>query len=367
MAQRKNIRKVEQNILMKATIVTTTIFVPTFLTGYAENAKRFGHDVNFIVIGDKKTPAETAEFCQTVPSCQYLDLENQLVYMSPFLSLYSHIPVNSVERRNIGMLLAYEQDAETIITLDDDNFATSQDIISWHNVSDQDVLDTYGSSTGWFNVCSLLQEKNGVEFYHRGYPSKQRWNDGFITSEGAVNRVAVNAGLWLDNPDTDAITRLERELVVTGYKNPDFRGKIALAPGTWSPFNCQNTALRRDVVPAYFMSPYTGRHADILASFVVNRLTEHFGEVITFGNPLARHKRTPHDLWKDATLEINGQRLADDFCDRLRSIKLTAKTYHEGYGQIIDALRGMPNGDMDRSMLAGMHMWHHAFTQLEAK
>ena len=43
---------------MKATIVTTTIYVPKFLAEYSAAAERNGHDVDFIVIGDAKTPLE---------------------------------------------------------------------------------------------------------------------------------------------------------------------------------------------------------------------------------------------------------------------------------------------------------------------
>ena len=41
---------------MKSAIVTTTVFVPTFLTKYAENLKQYGHDTSIIVVGDRKTP-----------------------------------------------------------------------------------------------------------------------------------------------------------------------------------------------------------------------------------------------------------------------------------------------------------------------
>ena len=50
------------------TIVTTTIFVPTFLTKYAENIKRHGHKhVPIIVVGDKKSPSNTREFFASRP------------------------------------------------------------------------------------------------------------------------------------------------------------------------------------------------------------------------------------------------------------------------------------------------------------
>lgn len=353
---------------MKTVIVTTTINVPHFLKGYAENAKHFNHDAEFIVAGDMKTPLEAEHFCAQIEGCTYLSIAQQEEYMKKFPLLRDFLPYNSAERRNVAMLMAYERGAEVVITLDDDNYATSHDMIGAHQIVNAGSVElpVFGSTSGWFNVCSVLQERNNVEFYHRGFPFKKRWTEGFVTSQKSRVSPAVNAGLWLDNPDTDAITRLERELIVTGYKRGADR-VFSLTPGTWSPFNCQNMALRRDLVPAYFLSPNIGRHADILASFVINKLVEYMGEAIVFGDPLALHKRSPHDLWKDLDAEREGIQMADVFCDHLRAINLTGTTYHECFGQIVGELKTFwAKSATQNNIIHGMSLWHHTFTQLGA-
>jgi hypothetical protein len=349
---------------MKTTIVTTTINVPHFLDGYVANIQQYGHTgVDFVVVGDRKTPPETTEFCTGIPNCVYLDVPAQQKYMLRFPKLWQHLLFNSVERRNIGMLWAYEKGANVIITLDDDNLVTSHDAVGCHQiVGTSPLLPTYGSSSGWFNVCSVLKEENDVEFYHRGYSPRHRWEkDAYITERPAINKVIVNAGFWLDDPDIDAITRLERKVRVTGYK-PNSPTTLAVAPGTWTPFDCQNTALAREVIPAYFLSPYIGRHSDILASYVIARLAEHLGDVITFGDPLVLHNRHPHNLWKDLDAEREGMQLADDFCDTLREIKISAHTYHEGFGQIMDGLNHR-NNPQER-IIEGMNLWHEVLKEL---
>jgi hypothetical protein len=209
-----------------------------------------------------------------------------------------------------------------------------------------------------------LKEENNIEFYHRGFPSKQRWTKPFVTKNYAGANVVVNAGFWLDDPDIDAVTRLERTVRVTGYK-PEWEGPIALAPGTWTPFDCQNTALAREIIPAYFLSPYIGRHSDIFASYVINRLAENFGDAIVFGDPLVLHSRHPHDLWKDLDAEREGMRLTDGFCDALREIRITTDSYHEGFGQIIEDLYGWAEPFADRMMIVkGMLYWHQAFEKI---
>jgi hypothetical protein len=350
---------------MKTTIVTTTVRVPVFLTAYYENAKRFGHEVDFVVAGDLKSDNfETEKFCDTIPNCVYLSPRSQKRYLleSPLYAL----PWNSPCRRNVAILWAYNGGADVIITLDDDNLATEYDAIGNHTfyLGLNKLPHLWRSKVGkWTNVCSLLQERNNVEFYHRGFPPGQRWKEDFIdlTVDGD-RRVVVNAGLWTGDPDTDAITRLERPLRVDGFKDlaPP---KIFLAPGTWSPFNCQNTALAREIIPAYFLNPMIGRHDDIFAGYIINRLAEHFGHVIAFGTPLAFHDRSPHDLWKDLDQERTGMQLTDSFVTALRDMKLTARNYHEGFGQIIEKLEECVFSRFDNAKAFMTHMrnWHEVF------
>ena len=157
---------------MKTTIVTTTINIPVLLLKYAENAQRYGHkNLDFVVVGDRKSPPGTADFCKSVPHypCVYLDIPAQREYLSRFPELWSHLRFDSVQRRNIGTLLAYENGADVVITIDDDNFVMEQDFVGFHGVAGTvRELPTYRSTSGWFNVCSFLEADHGVEFYHRG-------------------------------------------------------------------------------------------------------------------------------------------------------------------------------------------------------
>jgi hypothetical protein len=368
-------------MLMKTTLVTTTINVPVLLRNYAQNASRYGHtDLDIIVIGDRKSPPETADFCKTVDllcPCTYLDIPSQENYLAGFPELWRHIPFDCIQRRNIGMLMAYRNGADIVITIDDDNFVTAQDFVGLHGVvgTSREVA-VYASTSGWLDVCAFLETDDGARFYHRGYPQKMRWTERehFVTTQRATRRIAVNAGFWLDNPDIDALSRMERQPVVRGFK-PSWTGNVVLEAGTWSPFNSQNTALMRDALPAYFLSPYIGRYDDIWASYIINRIAEHIGDAISFGEPLVRQQRNPHDLWKDLDVERNGMILTDDFCAALRSIPLTGATYHQCFGQIAPALpQAWTEGpkwtasqkEWRSKLLEGMRIWHTAFEELGA-
>ena len=207
---------------MMTTIVTTTINIPALLRNYSENAKFHGHsDLDFVVIGDRKSPAGTREFCHMIDSqfysCQYLDIDDQKSYLERFPKLWDHLQFDSIQRRNIGILKAYEDGADVIITIDDDNWVMNQDFVGLHRKAGSfSTLPTYQSTSGWFNVCSLLEEQNNMPFYHRGYPMGMRWKEAeaFVAVSKAKCKVAVNAGFWLDDPDIDAITRMNHQPVV---------------------------------------------------------------------------------------------------------------------------------------------------------
>jgi len=182
----------------------------------------------------------------------------------------------------------------------------------------------------------------------------------------------VNAGFWLDNPDIDAVTRMERQPVVRGFKD-GWSGNIVLSPGTWSPFNSQNTALAREALPAYFLSPYVGRYDDIWAGYILERIAEHLGEVISYGEPLVRQERNPHDLWRDIDAERNGMILTSGFCAALRGLNLGRENYHECFHEIIVGLRqnwlpepGWADSQKEwrSKLLEGMEIWHGVFSKL---
>ena len=351
---------------MSLTVVTTTIHVPTFLSAYARNAKQYGSEVNFIVVGDLKTPPEARGFCATVPNCEYMGREEQDEYLKGFPELAGHLPWNTIARRNVGHLKAYRDGAEAILMLDDDNLATNHDFAWWHgNVGKYTPLPTYESRNGWMNVCAALVEAHGVEFYPRGYPPRMRWRDAVVTHHEDTNTVAANAGLWLNDPDIDALTRLERRLLTTG-KTPGWPEQFALQPGTWCPFNCQNTAISRAALPSYFLSPHAGRHLDIWASYVTTRCAEHLGEVVSFGLPLAFHDRSPHNLYGDLRDELPWVEATDAFCDALRGAEVGGRTYPEAFASVIEGLRSgwQPDPAVKGRYVDGLLAWQRTFERL---
>lgn len=365
---------------MSSAIVTTTINIPQLLDDYCRDARQYGHeDVVLYVIGDQKTPAVAGEFCAGLQkrygyTVHYLGIKDQLVYLANYPRLRDHLPFNSIQRRNIGLFAAYASGADVIITIDDDNFLVEEDFVGQHSVvGTEQEIPSVSSSTGWYNVCDLLEERQNLPFYHRGYPMGQRWRPGEITRQERRGRLVVNAGLWLEAPDIDALTWLDLPIEATAYKGTYPQG-VTLAAGTWSPFNSQNTALAREVIPAYFLSPNIGRYDDIWASYIVRKIADHRGDMVRFGHPLVRQKRNPHNYFKDFDNERLGMELTDTFVAALRSIELQGHDYQTCFAEIATALEERQGdivgsderfGDQYQRMIEGMQIWHESFVLVQ--
>src|SRR3954468_19114311 len=208
----------------KVALVTTTIHVPRCLDGYLENIERHGRggQVEVIVVGDRKTPAEAADYLRdldrrTSATITYLDMAAQRDLLRRWPALDIVIRENCIQRRNVGYLQAALGGAEVIIAADDDNFVTDDDYLGHHlAVGREREAPVVGHASGWWNVCGRLSTDPPRRFYHRGYPKSRQDFAGSSDAEihKKVIRPVVNAGLWLKNPDVDATANIEEPLNV---------------------------------------------------------------------------------------------------------------------------------------------------------
>ncbi len=363
---------------MSVCIVTTTINRPVLLQAYCENARAHGHkDVQFVIIGDKKTPPDVGAYCATLSNdygyqVDYLDVDAQLSYLASYPELGEHLPFNSIQRRNIGLLIGYQTGRDVIVTIDDDNLVGEDDYFGAHgDVGNSIERDSISSDTGWFNVCEMLEEEAGRPFYHRGYPMEQRWSDGETFRDRRKARVVVNAGLWLNDPDIDAVTRLDMPIRTVGVR-PELPERLLLASGTWCPFNSQNTALAREVIPAYFLSPYVGRYDDIWASYFLRKIVDHLGDAVQYGQPLVTQERNVHNLWVDLDKERDGMQLTDRLVSMLRGLQLEEETYGACFQELTEGVSSavLVSDSFDANAkkfigdaLQGMRVWSGIFAE----
>ena len=213
---------------MKKYIVTTTINEPTIAT------KKFckiavEKDFTFVIIGDTKTPHES-----------YRNLENSnVIYLSPeqqedlYKELSDTIGWKSIQRRNIGFVYAYDQGADIIATIDDDNIPYD----NWGDnilINKEIEIDLFSHKTS--NVFDPISPTNHSDLWHRGYPIELVPNKNNIEYKGkTIRKILIQADFWDGDPDIDALCRLSKMPVCKFNKfNPFGSNQIA-------PFNSQNT------------------------------------------------------------------------------------------------------------------------------
>ncbi len=344
----------------KASIVLTTINVPLLLDDYADNFEKFGHqeDVSFIVIPDRKTPPEAREVVDRIAhrgfDADYVDLPRQEDWLEKFPDLKAIIPYNSDNRRNIGYLMAVERGCDILISIDDDNYCSpEEDFYAGHSiVGSIQTRPVIESSSGWFNICDLLEKSPNQTIYPRGFPYHKRDKDVQIQERRATGYVAVNAGLWIHDPDVDAVTRLHEDVKTTRLN----RDPILLAPQTKSPINSQNTALISDAIAAYYFvlmgetvhGSKIDRYGDIFSGYFLRKCVEHMGHYVGVGSPVATHKRNRHNLLEDLRQELWGMILTQSLVEMLDQIKLQGNTYAECYRDLSFKLEKASNETADK-------------------
>lgn len=371
-------------------LVTTTIHVPRCIEAYLENAERHGHGdrLSVVVVGDRKTPAEAAAYLEKLDGAhrariRYIDVDAQKKLLRNWPALDQVIRWNCIQRRNVGYLQAALDGAEVIIAFDDDNFVTDDDYIGSHLVVGREVeMPVVRHASGWWNVCERLECDPPRSFYHRGYPkSRQDFTTGGHETRSEEVRVAVNAGLWLRNPDVDATANIEEPLNVVSMRPVDGSPRCALGPGTWCPFNSQNTAFDVSTLPAMYLVMMLdslrgyriGRLDDIWMSYFIRAIGDRLGQSVVYGDPLVIQDRNPHDFVVDLSQELGGYVLTETIVRYLRDFETTETTWAGAYLDLIHHLRERSEGDEAlelpereylRNMAIGMAAWYEATTDI---
>lgn len=269
---------------MKKIIVTTTIQSPTKAT------KLFSEKENWelLVVGDLKTPHE--EYKKI--NCTYLHPEYQ---DNKYTKISNLLGWNTIQRRNIGFIEAFNMGADIIATVDDDNIPYD----SWGNdllLKKEVEVDLYEPTKS--NYFDPLSVTNRNDLWHRGYPIEHLQIKNNVEYKGKIKKqFYIQADLWDGDPDIDAICRLaNRPCVKFNDIEPFTSNKL-------SPFNSQNTFLDRDVLPHYMVLPYVGRMDDIWGGYL---LEKKFSSCVVYNKATVYQERNPQDLIKNLENEIIG-------------------------------------------------------------
>lgn len=297
-------------IKTKRAIVTTTINKPTeALDKFIRIAKQ--DDWHIFIVGDKKTPhSDYMALKDKYDFVHYISPSDQVIISKELSDL---IGWNCIQRRNFGLIQAYNWGAEIIATVDDDNIPYPK----WgKNVK----VNNYSSPVLYRTANDVFDPlvPTFPQFWHRGFPIQLLDERHFTKITMRKTEILVQADLWNGSPDVDAICR------ITHDPNVMFKDYMAAyATTSYSPFNSQNTFLSRKVIRDYFLFPHIGRMDDIWASYWLQ--TKFPKESIIYSAPTVMQDRNPHDLVKDLEQEMIGYKHTLDFIKWCQSLVEGAK------------------------------------------
>ncbi|XP_014664227.1 PREDICTED: uncharacterized protein LOC106806714 isoform X2 [Priapulus caudatus] len=333
---------VDPDVHSERWIVVTSVNQPT------EDIRKMASmsDWKVVVVGDKKSPPDWSE-----ANCIYLGPEKQ---QSLGYGILKKIPWNNYARKNIGYLYAIEHGAKYIFDTDDDNHPT-------------DNLNSfvYGPTmTGLVTECGHRQKMRRFlnPYAHFGQPTI--WPRGFPLGEIALNvgkkyafckfkTPVIQQGIVNGDPDVDAIFRLTRKKV--GLRlNITFDGTappVVLSPGTFSPFNSQNTLFHHAAFWGLLLPvTTTSRVCDIWRGYWVQRLLWETGDQLAFFGPTSFQRRNSHSYMNDASDEADLYYKSNSLVDLLLDyqckaddiyicmIELTNEMVRHDFIQLDDAL-----------------------------
>lgn len=313
--------------------VMPTIYVPKVLRLYREIAP----EMEFFVVGDVQAPdEEIRQFLDTVQPARYYSAEDQrrLGYECCELLAWRH-----PGRRSIGLLEAVKAGADIILHADDDNTAIEKDHFQYFERLVGSIFTGLqaSSDTGWVDAAWFLQPS----VHHRGFPH-QLWHPFSPPEIGSVReaRIGVAAGLWLGDPDIDAIARIvNRPACMTA--SPIADAGFVVNPKCYSPFNSQNTAFVRELLPAMVMLTPYGRFDDIWCSYIAERVMRDHNFFVHFGKPYVWQQRLggrDKRLMKDLSDEVEGMTATLQFSEFLDDISLPGRSIIDDVAHIHEKL-----------------------------
>jgi hypothetical protein len=277
---------------LKSICVITSIFQPT--SAVASFAQSAAFD-SVLVVGDRKSPEH-----YPLEGVRFISFQEQK--NTPW-AIGTLLPSDHYARKMIGYLEAAAAGADVIFETDDDNRLIS-------------------SSTGdiWRVECNLQIKIDSVE--KKFVNIYKHFTDQFIWPRGLpldcildteANKfqleltpetvpVAVWQGLADGEPDVDAIYRLTSNQRCLFNPAP----AVALAPGVVCPFNSQNTAFLREILPLMYLPAFVSfRYTDILRGLVAQPILWAAGLRLCFISPTVYQERNVHNNFKDFESEVS--------------------------------------------------------------
>lgn len=297
-------------------IVITSINHPT----KALRAFSQFQDWQVVVVADRKTPQDWQ-----VDRVKILTVEAQetLPLQTAKLLRWNHYA-----RKNIGYLYAIMQGAQLIYETDDDNIPYD----SWEKRFPFHASVEAAAPISPAKFLNAYHHFSDENIWPRGFPLTAvlaRLEETQILQSQTANKIApVQQGLADLEPDVDAIYRLTVGKPITFSQNTP----LYAPPGTYCPFNSQNTLWYPQAYPYLFLPAFVpSRVTDIWRGYIAQRFLHRRNQGVLFCSPSVYQERNPHNLHHDFVEEL-------DLYTRTEELVAVLDAYDDDYAGIMEHL-----------------------------
>ena len=259
---------------------------------------------------------------------------------------YDFIPIRTGSIRSLGMLEAYKDGHDIIVTLDDDCLpADDIDIIEEY----KKAFNKKWSFSEYFDVGNTF----GLNEFMRGYPIWER----------EVNNPLIQYGGWDNVPDLDAFTQMKHEDLgaVEGY---EFDRKTMSMPNGVAFTGCiMNTAMKREAVPLLYQHMMGiervgyDRADDIWSGYFAKKICDHLRiPILINGKASIVHTRASNTR-ANLTKELVAYGYNDVLWKNLKTIKLKSENIIDCYEELSRKVKPEWFGSNGHLIVEGMQKW----------
>jgi hypothetical protein len=337
----------------KVYLVTASINELTNLSMFKGNLQR--HEVKIVVVdeGDEAIRRRNMELLSGLEHEFYGPKERKEWFRQRFGNDYEHylsvIPERCHAETSFGFLIAWEEDGDVIIELDDDVFPVAgYDLVEGHldNLLSGDGVSV-ASRNHWYNTLENLVLKGASQqLFPRGHPYNPdtRLVDFVWTEHGGD--CVLNMSLWKGHPDLDALTilyhgSLNGRCAVRGTSLK--RKKVVVGDRTYFAVCSMNTAFKSEVIPAFYQlyMKHLGidRFDDVWSGILLKKITDCLGDMVCLGAPLIYHDKRPRNTFRDLKAELEGMMINETLWKIIDSAELNCDDYYSCYRELTDSVQ----------------------------
>ena len=310
-------------------------------------------DLKVLIIdeGDAKLRMRNNGHLGDVPHEYFGPRERREWFKSRFGSAYRRyedlIPERCHAETSFGFLVAYEENADMVLELDDD-VHISEGFVKRHvdNLTSKEGVTVHAEGK-WYNTMENLVLNGGSTIYPRGHPySSEARQADYSWVEGGGECI-LNMGLWLQHPDLDALTLLYHG-GLDGRCGIRSRGckreKVVVGKGTYFAVCSMNTSFETRVIPAFYQlymnTQGIDRFDDIWSGIFLKRIADHLGEKVCIGEPLGSHLRRSRSVLVDLRKELGGIVINEGLWRIVDEAELSSKSFADCYLELSEHISG---------------------------